>query len=74
MPIWHDEYRDYRISYQGDQRAIIMPPNSETPLPDKIEAEPGEGRSSFARRRTWRSTPTFRPKAKRFAPRDPVTR
>jgi hypothetical protein len=44
MPIWHDEYRDYRISYQGDQRAIIMPPNSETPLPDKIEAEPGEGR------------------------------
>lgn len=44
MPIWHDEYRDYRISYQGDQRAIIMPPKSETPLPDKIEADPGEGR------------------------------
>lgn len=44
MPIWHDEYRDYRISYQGDQRAIIMPPNNEAPLPDKIEAEPGEGR------------------------------
>lgn len=44
MPIWHDEYRDYRISYQGDQRAIIMPPNSETPLTDRIVAEPGEGR------------------------------
>lgn len=44
MPIWHDEYRGYRISYQGDQRAIIMPPNSETPLPDRIAAEAGEGR------------------------------
>ena len=44
MPIWHDEYREYRISYQGDQRAIVLPPNSETPLPEMIEAEPGEGR------------------------------
>lgn len=44
MPIWHDEYRDYRISYQGDRRAIIAPPNSEDPLPIVIEAEPGEGR------------------------------
>ena len=44
MPIWHDEYRDYRISYQGDRRAIIAPPNSEEPLPMVIEAEPGEDR------------------------------
>lgn len=44
MPIWHDEYRAYRISYQGDHRAIILPPNSETPLSDMIVAEPGEGR------------------------------
>ena len=44
MPIWHDEYRDYRISYQGERRAIIAPPNSEEPLPIVIEAEPGEGR------------------------------
>ena len=44
MPIWHDEYRDYRISYQGDRRAIIAPPNSEVPLPVAIDAEPGEGR------------------------------
>jgi hypothetical protein len=44
MPIWHDDYRDYRISYQGDRRAMIAPPNSEEPLPIAIEAEPGEGR------------------------------
>ena len=44
MPIWHDEYRDYRISYQGDRVAIIAPPNSDIPLPDAIEAELGEGR------------------------------
>ena len=44
MPIWHDEYRDYRISYQGERRAIIAPPSSEEPLPIVIEAEPGEGR------------------------------
>ena len=44
MPIWHDEYRDYLISYQGEQHAIILPPYSETPLPDRIVAEAGEGR------------------------------
>lgn len=44
MPIWHDEYRDYRISYQGDRRAMIAPPTSEEPLPIVIEAMPGEGR------------------------------
>ena len=44
MPIWHDEYRDYRISYQRDRRAIIAPPNSEEPLSIVIDAEPGEGR------------------------------
>jgi len=44
MPIWHDEYRDYRISYQGDHRAIIMAPDGVSLLPDAIEAEPGEGR------------------------------
>ena len=44
MPIWHDEYRGYRISYQGDRRAIIATSDSETPLEAKAEAEPGEGR------------------------------
>ena len=44
MPIWHDEYRDYRISYQGDRHAIIAPPNSEIPLPTVIEADSGDGR------------------------------
>lgn len=30
MPIWHDEYRDYRISYQGDRRAMIAPPTAKS--------------------------------------------
>jgi hypothetical protein len=44
MAIWHDEFRGYRISYRGDRHAMILPPNSEAPLSEMAEAEPGEGR------------------------------
>ena len=44
MPIWHEEHRGYRISYQQDHFALIARPSSETVMEERPKAEPGEGR------------------------------
>lgn len=58
MPIWHDQFRGYRISYPGNHQANILAPNGEAVLPDLIEAEPKEGRVKL-RSRAHMSTPTL---------------
>jgi hypothetical protein len=47
MPIWHEEHRGYRISYQGDLVARIARPGSELELALSPRAEPGEGRAEL---------------------------
>ena len=44
MPIWHEEHRGYRISYQGDHLARIARPGSELELDKSPRTDPGEGR------------------------------
>ena len=44
MPIWHEEHRGYRISYQGDHLARIARPGSELELDQSPRVGSGEGR------------------------------